>query len=310
MACFKGRPQRLARDKDSELLIQQLGHKLERSLLLAESPDISLPGCHHAHNPICLGQLSALPLELLIQVLSYVVVVPCNIHVYTPYNNRKNGWRLSLCPESSFDPCWGRCSCRSGGLGGTVTDYMDTALLLVSRAMRHTTLDIIFARNHFVFTDIYDLRDFASKLPPVAARIQSLRLWRTVGDSFCWHFLAEDMACTRRLLKSLRHLELRVLLNYPSTYESIYEDGFLIELCHFRKPLPESFECSVQWQGEPHYWRRLGLDEGTPKRVQEKLIKIFTGAYGDEIPFSTPPPEKVREADTPLNNKKGIIAWT
>jgi hypothetical protein len=118
------------------------------------------------------------------------------------------------------------------------------------------------------------------------------------------------MACTRQLLKSLRHLELRLLLSHHSMYESIYEDGFLSELCHFRRPLPESFECSVQWQGEPQFWRELGLDEGTPERVQEKLVKIFTGAYGDEIPLSTPPPEKVREADAPLSNKKGIIAWT
>jgi hypothetical protein len=254
--------------------------------------------------------LSALPPELLIQVLSYVVVVPGNVHVYAPYNNRRHGWRLSLCPESLFDPCWGSCSCRSGRPSGTVTDYMDTALLLVSRAMRYTTLDIIFARNHFVFTDIHDLQDFASNLPPVAARIQSLRLCRTVEDSSRWHSQAENMACTRQLLKSLRHLELRLLLSHHSMYESIYEDGFLSELCHFKRPLPESFECSVQWQGEPQFWRELGLDEGTPERVQEKLVKIFTGAYGDEIPLSTPPPEKVREADASLSNKKGIIAWT
>jgi hypothetical protein len=43
--------------------------------------------------------------------------------------------------------------------------------------------------------------------------------------------------------------------------------------------------------------------------VQEKLIKIFTGVYGDNIPFSKPPPEKIQEADRPLSNKKGIIAW-
>ena len=300
MACFGGRPQHLVHDEDPELL--------ERSLRLTQSPDISLPGNHHAHNPICLGQLSALPPELLIQVLSYVVVVPGNIHVYAPYNNREKGWRLSLCPESLFNPCWGSCSCQSGRSGGTATDYMDTALLLVSRAMRHTTLDVIFARNHFVFTDMYDLRDFASKLPPVAARIQSLCLCHAVEDSSCWHF--ENMVCTRQLLKSLRHLELRLLLRYNSMYEWIYEDGFLRELCYFRKPLPESFECSVRWQGEPQYWRQFDLDEGTPERIQEKLIKIFTGAYGDEIPFSTPPPERVREADMPLSSKKGIIAWT
>jgi hypothetical protein len=126
----------------------------------------------------------------------------------------------------------------------------------------------------------------------------------------CRHFPAENVACTRRLLKSLRHLDLRVLLSSYSLYESTYEDGFLKKLCHFRKPVPESFECSVQWRGEARYWRKLGLDEGIPERAQEKLIKIFTGVYGDEIPFSTPPPKMFREEDEPLSNKKGIIAWT
>jgi hypothetical protein len=66
---------------------------------------------------------------------------------------------------------------------GTATDYMDTALLLASRTMRQTTLDIIFARSHFVFTDSYELRDFASELPTAAARnpISSARaIWLTI----------------------------------------------------------------------------------------------------------------------------------
>jgi hypothetical protein len=310
MAWFGGYPQHIVHDEDSKLLNQQLHRELERSLLLAQSADISPPSSRQAHDPTCLGQLGVLPPELLLQVISYVVVVPGNIHVYAPHNNSKHGWRLSLCPESLFDLFWGICSCRSGRSSGTVTDYLDTALLLVSRAMRHTTLDVIFARNHFVFTDMHDLRDFASELPPAAARIQSLRLCHTVDDSSGWHFPAANVAGTRQLLKNLRHLEFRLLLSNYSVYESIYEDGFLNELCYFRRPLPESFECSVQWQGEPRYWRKLGLDEGIPERVQEKLIKVFTGVYGDEIPISTPPPEKVREADRPLSNKKGIIAWT
>ena len=163
--------------------------------------------------------------------------------------------------------------------------------------MRHTTLDILFARNHFVFVYRYDLGNFASKFPLAAARIQSLRLCHNVDDYFSWDSSTEKMACTRRLFKSLRHLELSVVLNDYSPYESIYEDGFLNELCHFRRPLLESFECTVQWLGEPSSWRTLGLDKGTPERVQEKLIKIFTGVYGDEIPISAPPPRKVQEAD-------------
>jgi hypothetical protein len=100
------------------------------------------------------------------------------------------------------------------------------------------------------------------------------------------------VACTRRQLKSLRHLDLRVLLVSYSLYESIYEDGFLKELCHFRRPLPESFKCSVRWHKGSRRWKTPDLDEGLPERVQEKLTKIFTGVYGDEIPFSTPPPKK------------------
>lgn len=64
------------------------------------------------------------------------------------------------------------------------------------------------------------------------------------------------------------------------------------DLCHFNRPLPESFECSVKWL-EALYGREPGLDKGIPERVQEKIIKIFTG---DEIPISTPAPRKVRNA--------------
>jgi hypothetical protein len=329
MSCFGGRQQQVVDDvanDDSELLSLQLHSELEEFVRL--SATISPPGGHpknivedlrtRADRPhrefeqstVSPNQLSLLPPELLSQILSYVVVVPGNVHIYAPHNNSKHGWRLSLCPESSFDPCWGSCSCRSGRPTGTITDYMDTALLLVSRAMRQTTLDIIFAKNHFVFTDMHDLRDFASELPPAAARMQSIRLCHTVDDSSCWHFQAKNMVDTRRLLKSLRHLDLRVLLSNCSFYESIHEDGFLNELCHFRKPLLESFECSVQWRGQARYWRTLGLDEGIPKRVEEKLSKIFSGVYGDDIPFSKPPPEKIPEAEQPLSNKKGIIAWS
>jgi hypothetical protein len=312
-------------NEDSELPSLQLHRELEDFVRF--SPTISPAGghpktliegsktytgqlqCEPEQSSISQNQLSLLPSELLCQILSYVVVVPGSVHVYPPHNNNKHGWRLSLCPESSFDPCWGSCSCRSGRATGTVTDYMDTALLLVSRTMRQTTLDIIFARNHFVFTDIHELRDFASELPTAAARIQSLRLHYMVDDSSCWPFQARHMSSTRRLLKSLRYLHLRILLSTSSSYESIHEDGFLNELCHFRKPIIQSFECSVQWRGQARYWKSLGLDEGIPRRVEEKLIKIFRGVYGDDIPFSKPPPEKIQEADRPLSNKKGIIAW-
>jgi hypothetical protein len=249
--------------------------------------------------------LSLLPPELLLQVLSYVLVLRGNIHVWRPYNQ---GWRLTLCSESSFNQCHGSCIYQSGKLGGTVTEYMDTALVHVSRAMRDTTLDIFFARNHFVFIHWSDLRDFASKLPLAAARIQSLHLCYSVGN--CWDPLGKEFARMRRLFKSLRHLELCVLLWEYSPYESTYEDWVLNELCHFRRLLPESFECSVQWLDEVLRGMKLGLDEGIPKRVQEKLIKIFTGVYGDEIPISALPPRKVRKADKPLSDEEGIIAWT
>src|ERR1700722_8115065 len=296
MSAFGGRPQHNVHDEDSELRNQQLHYELERPLLLAPTTDISLPGSCQTHNPTCLGQLS-LPPERLLQVLSYVVVLPGDIHVCPPYDDIQYRWRLSLCPESSFKPCWSSCRYPSGRPGGTVADYMDTtpryidtALLLVSRAMRHTTLDILFTRNHFVFSYRYDLPNFASKFPLAAARIQSLRLCYRVDDSSSWDPPAENVACTRRLFKSLRHLELNVLLDDSSPYESIHEDGFLKELCHFRRPLPESFKCSVQWVKGARYGGKLGLDEGVPELVREKLIKIFTGVYGDEIPISTPPP--------------------
>jgi hypothetical protein len=330
MAWLGGRKHQAAHnfpDDESELLSRQLHCELEGSLRLFTT--ILRPGGQQRSvvgEPItqtvklqrkleqvkqCRNKFGLLPPELLSQILSYVVAVPGNIHVYAPHGNSKHGWRLSLCPESSFDPAWGSCNCRSGRATatGTATDYMDTALLLVSRAMRQMTFDIMFSRNHFVFTDIHDLRDFASELPAAAARIQSLRLHHMVDDSSCWPFQARHMASTRLLLKSLRHLQLRVLLSTTSSYESIYEDGFLNELCHFGKPLIEDFGCSVHWRGQARYWRSLGLDEGIPRRVQEKLIKIFTGVYGDNIPFSKPPPEKIQEADRPLSNKKGIVAW-
>lgn len=328
MSWFGGRDQLIVddvADDDSACLSLQLHQELEGYMRLATNiPGLEGPPkfgledsrtqavqlhCKVEQSTVSQNKLS-LPPEILSQILSYVVVVPGNIHVYAPHNNSKHGWRLSLCPESSIDPYWGSCSCRSGRATGTVTDYMDTALLLVSRAMRQATLDIMFARNHFVFTDIHDLRDFASELPSAAARIRSLRLHHMVDDSSCWPFQARYMASTRQRLKSLRHLELRILLSTSSSsYESIHEDGFLNELCHFRKPLLESFDCSAQWRGQVRYWRSLGLDEGIPMRVEEKLVKIFTGVYGDDIPFSRPPPERIQEADQPLNNKKGIIAW-
>src|SRR5271168_5377294 len=143
MSAFGGRPQHLVHDEGSQLL----NH--ERSLPSAQTADISLPGSRQAHNPTCLGQLSLLPPELLLQVLSYVVVAPGSIHFWPPYSDNKYSRCLTLCPESSFSQCW--CICRSGRLGSTVIEYIDTALLLVSRAIRHTTLDILFARNHFVF---------------------------------------------------------------------------------------------------------------------------------------------------------------
>jgi len=289
MSAFGGRPQHIVHDEDSELL----NH--ERSLLLAQTADIPLPGSRQAHNPTYLGQLSLLPPELLLQVLSYVVVGPDNIHVWPPYNDFKLGWRLTLCPESSFSHCWGGCRYRYRGLGGRVIEYVDPALLLVSRAMRHTTLDILFARNHFIFKYRYDLENFASKFPLAAARIQSLHLCHNVSDS--WKPPGEEFARTRRLFKSLRHLQLSVLLESYFQYESIYEDGFLHELCQFRRPLPESFECRVQWEKEAMYGMELGLDKEILERVQEKFIKIFTGVYGDEIPISAPPPRKVRKAD-------------
>ena len=283
MSAFGGRPQHLVNDENSELLNQQIHHEL------AQTADISLPGSRQAHNSTCLDQLSLLPPELLLQVLSYLLVLRGNIEVERPYDDR---WRVTLCPKNSINQCQDNCTDQSERLGGTVTEYVDTAIALVSRTMRDTAIDIFFARNHVVFNYWSDLRDFTSKFPHAVARIQSLHLSHTVDDG--WNPPAKKMARTRRLLKRLPHLELSVILMSSSPYESIYEDGFLYELCYFRRPLPESFECSVQWLEEAWYGRKLGLDEGVPKRVQEKLIKIFTGVYGDEIPISTPPPMKVR----------------
>src|SRR6266516_3378712 len=157
------RKQQAARDvsdDESELLSRQLQCELEGSLQpfatilhpveqqrnVVEEPIAHTIKLHDKLEEATLrrNRLNLLPPELLTQILSYVVVVPGNIHIYAPHGNSKHGWRLSLCPESSFDPAWGSCSCRSGRATGTVTDYMDTALLLVSRTIRQTTFDIMF----------------------------------------------------------------------------------------------------------------------------------------------------------------------
>ena len=342
-------PQQIIEDfvdqDESDLTSQQLHRELEQSLLTSDdkappeeglslpppqleqslltSADVSPPERRLSIVPSQLEQslltsadnapperrLSLLPPEILRQILSYIVVVPGNVHVNAPRNDSRHGWRLGLCPESFFDPCWGRCGCRSGSPGGPVPEYMDTALLLVSQFMRQTTLDITFAENCFTFTSTFDLRTFASELPAVAARIHSVRLYHNAGDTASWPS-AETMASTRSLLQRLRHLDLRLILRTTSSsYESLHEDGFLNDICGFRKPLLERFECTVQWQGYKRNWRGPGLDHGIPGRVQAKLIKIFTGVYGDQIPLSNPPLVKIREADRPLSNKKGIIAW-
>src|SRR5437868_5327394 len=126
------RKQQAARDvsdDESELLNRQLQCELERSLQpfttilhpveqqhnVVEEPIVHTRKIHDKREEATLrrNRLNLLPPELLTQILSYVVVVPGSIHIYAPHGNSKHGWRLSLCPESSFDPAWGNCSCRS-----------------------------------------------------------------------------------------------------------------------------------------------------------------------------------------------------
>ena len=46
------------------------------------------------------------------------------------------------------------------------------------------------------------------------------------------------------------------------------------------------------------------------ERVAARMKKIFTGTWPsiEDVPFSDPPPNKVRDEDKPLACKRGIIA--
>lgn len=114
----------------------------------------------------------------------------------------------------------------------------------------------------------------------------------------------EDLTNKRRRIGSLQELELRVYLCDWTSYERLHEDAFLNELVHFSQPPPASFTCSVRFPGRPT-GRRTESELQMADRVAARLRRIFDG---EEVSFSDPPPNRVREEDKPLACKKGIIA--
>ena len=104
-------------------------------------------------------------------------------------------------------------------------------------------------------------------------------------------------------------MDVRMYLCDWTSYEKIHEDAFLNELVHFSQPPPESFTVSVRFPGRVT-GRRTDPELQMADRVAARLRKILSGTWPtiEDVPFSEPPPNKVREEDKPLSCKKGIIA--
>lgn len=112
-----------------------------------------------------------------------------------------------------------------------------------------------------------------------------------------------------RRIGSIKALEIRIYLCDWTSYEKIHEDAFLNELVHFSQPPPATFTCSVRFHGRVT-GRRTDPELQMADRVAGRLTQILSGRWStiEEVPFSEPPPNKVREEDKPLACKKGIIA--
>jgi hypothetical protein len=118
-----------------------------------------------------------------------------------------------------------------------------------------------------------------------------------------------DLADSYRRIGTIQTLDVQIYLCDWTSYEKIHEDAFLNEIVHMSQPPPSAFNCSVRYPGRLP-GRRNEHELQMADRVAERLQKIFTGTWPtvEEVPFSEPPPNKVREEDLPLACKKGIIA--
>jgi hypothetical protein len=241
-----------------------------------------------------------LPAEIRCQIFGYVVTKDTPVHVYVPFSNSNHGFRLSLCPESSFLITYATCECRDGRVGGN-SSFFPTALL-VSRRVRREVLDTLFATNVFVFMNFYPLYSFCVAFKTSSAKLQSIRISSALYDDCVDRNNYREL---RAMLPGLRNLDLRLRLCTTQLYTSIYEDGFISEIVHFRDPLPESFNCEVCWG---HGFGKDWASSDLLRRVEEKLKKIFNGDDPSTIPISQPPPRNVLEGELPLANKTGIIA--
>ena len=249
-----------------------------------------------------------LPTEIRHHIYSYVVVKSGPIHVHAPHDNYNHGFRLALCGEDMIEQDWGRCRCRNGSNSNVMVDYLDTALLLVSRSVRREVADILFSRNRFAFTDLSDVLKFSHVFKTSSSRIQSMMIYDRADDYECQKYRQKSVSEARKRLSSLQHLKIFLYLNDWTCYEQVYEDGFLDEISPFNVLPISQFEGYVRWFGSLGSSRN-GCNAAMAKRVEEKLNKIFTGFYdGQEIPRAPRPPRMIREEEMPLLNRKGIIA--
>ena len=162
----------------------------------------------------------SLPAEIRTEIFSYLVVVPEQIHVFAPHDNDQHGYRLSLCGDDSVDMDYGRCRCENGrpsygSAQAQTPEFLDTALLLVlalrvsfvssiadsdqvSKSVRREVLDVLFTRNHFTFTSLRDVINFAAMFRTSASKLQHLRIHERSDDYPCSPYKAKQIEKTRK----------------------------------------------------------------------------------------------------------------
>jgi hypothetical protein len=138
-----------------------------------------------------------------------------------------------------------------------------------------------------------------------SAKIRSIRIYSALHDNAVIGDKPKVYREPRAMLPGPRNLELRLRLRTTQLYTSIYEDGFISEIVHFRDPLLESFNCEVCWS---HHFGEDWASNDLLRRVEEKLKKIFNGDHPSTTSISLPPPRKVLEGQLPLADKTGIMA--
>ncbi|KAK5072353.1 hypothetical protein LTR70_010470 [Exophiala xenobiotica] len=176
-----------------------------------------------------------LPPEIRHQIFAHVVSAGQSIHVFPPKGNETHGYRLSLCDESSYDFELGHCKCDEGRYrsNSVRSDFFNNALFLVSQTVRREALDAFFMTNKFTFTCLYELTRFTTKFKQSSSKIQRLRLFERVDDYPESDFRNKGVQNARRRLKALKHLELHLFISNWSAYETLYEDGLVIQMLHF-----------------------------------------------------------------------------